>query len=95
MDAWAVLVTGKRVDSEVRRADQPVLQRGRCLDRQQFRHQGLVEPTATLGEPCREYERLLGSIHLDRCDPTGRHHGQVGPQPAADRLVRTGQLLLQ
>jgi hypothetical protein len=87
IDTLAALFTGKRVDHEMRRADQPVLHRGRRLDRQQFRHQGLVEPTAKLGEHFREYEMLLGSVHLDLWDPTGIHDRQVRPQPAADLLV--------
>jgi hypothetical protein len=95
IDAWAPLLTGKGIDHQVRRADQSVLHRSRRLDRQQFRHQGLIEPTAKLGQPFRQHKVLLGAIHLDLPDPTGIHHGQVRPQPDTDLLVGTGQLMFE
>ena len=61
IDALAALLTGKGVDHQVRRTHQTVLHRSRRLDRQQFGHQWLVEPTPKLGEHFREDEMLLGS----------------------------------
>ena len=95
IDALAALLAGKGVDHQVRRADQTVLHRGRRLDRQQFRHQRFIEATAKLGEHVREHKMVLGSIHLDRCDPTGIHHGEVGSQPATDLYIGASQLMFQ
>jgi hypothetical protein len=95
IDTLAALLTGKGIDHHVGRADQTVRHRGRRLDRQQCRHQRFIEATAKLGEHCREHTMLLGSIPLDRCDPTGRHHGEVGPQPATELFIGAGQRLVQ
>jgi hypothetical protein len=95
MDTRAALLTGKGIDHHVGRADQTILHRGRRLDRQPFRHQRFIEATATLGEHCREPTMVRGSIHLDRCEPTGRQHGEVGPQPATDLVIRAGQRMFQ
>ena len=32
-----------------------------------------------LGQHFRKHKMRLGTIHLDLSDPTGVHHGQVGP----------------
>ena len=95
IDTLAALLTGKGIDHHVGRADQTVLHRGRRLDRQPCRHQRFIEATAKLGEHFREHTMVLGSIHLDRGDPTGIHHGEVGPQPATDLFIGAGQLMLQ
>ena len=95
IDALAALLTGKGVDHQVRRADQPVLHRGRRLDRQEFLHQRGIEPTAKLGEHFWQHNMRLDSIHLDLGDPAGIHHGQVGPQPATDLFIGAGQLMFQ
>jgi hypothetical protein len=83
----APLLTRKGVDHQVRWADQPVLHRGRRLDRQEFLHQWGIEMTAKVGKYFREHKMLLGAIHLDLSDPTGIHHGHVSPQPATDLFI--------
>jgi hypothetical protein len=95
IDALAALLAGKGVDHQVRRADQSVLHRSRRLDRQQFLHQRLVEPTAKLGEHFWQHKMRLGAIHLDLMDPTGIHHGQVSPESGTDLLIGAGQLMFQ
>jgi hypothetical protein len=42
----------------------------------------------------REHDRRLGAIHLDRRDPTGVHHGQVGSQPGTDLCIGAAQRML-
>ena len=71
IDALAALLTGKGVDHQVRRADQPGLHRGRRLDRQQFLHQWCIQAAAKVGEHFREHNMRLGTIDLDLSDPTG------------------------
>ena len=95
MDAWAALRAGKRVDHQVRRADQPVLHRARRLERQPFLHQRRIDTTAELGEHFWPHNMRLGAIHLDLADPTGLHHREVGPQPATDLLIGAGSRLFQ
>ena len=95
IDAWATLCTGKGVDHSVGRAHQPVLHRGRRLDRQPFLHQWCIQAAAKLGEHFWKYKMCLGAIHLDRSDPTAIHHRQVGSQPATNLCIRAGQLLFQ
>jgi hypothetical protein len=95
MDAWAARLTGNGVHHEVRRADQPVLHRGCGLERPPFLPQRRVETAANLGEPFWQHNMRLGTIHLDRSDPTGRHHGQVGPEAATPLCVGTGQRMFE
>jgi hypothetical protein len=38
-----------------------------------------VETAAKLGQHFRKHKMRSGTIHLDLSDPTGVHHGQVGP----------------
>jgi hypothetical protein len=71
MDAWAPRLAGTGVDHQVRRADQPLLHRGRRLDRQQFLHQWRIQTAAKLAEHFREHEMRLDAIRLDLRDPTG------------------------
>jgi hypothetical protein len=87
IDTRAALLTGTGIDHHVGRADQTVLHGGGRLDRQQFLHQRCIEATAKLGEHFGEHNMVLGSIHLDLCDPTGIHHGEVRPQPATDLFI--------
>jgi hypothetical protein len=95
MDAWAPRRTGNGIDHQARRADEPCLH-GCCgLDRAPFLHQRGLEPAANLGEPFWQYHILLGAIHLDLPDPTGRPHRHVGPPPATDRFIGAGPCMFQ
>lgn len=95
MNPWAPLRTRKGVDDQVRWADQACLQRGRRLDGQPCLHQRRRETAAKLGTYLGEHTMPLGAIHLDLSDPTGIHHGHVGPQPTTDLCIGTGQLMFQ
>ena len=95
MDALAALLTGKGVDHQVRRADQPVLHRRRRLDRQEFLHQWGVQTAAKLHQHCRAHKMLLGTSPLALSDSAGIHHRQVGPHPATDLLSGAGQRMFE
>jgi len=71
----------------MRRADQTILHRGRRLERESCLHQRVIATAAKLGEHLREYNMLLGAIHLDLSHPTGIPHGHVGPSSATDLVV--------
>jgi hypothetical protein len=94
MDALAARRTGNGVDHPGRRAAQPVRQRGRRLDRQEFRPQGRVQTAPTVGQHVWPHHMRLGAIPLDRGEPTGIPHGQVGSHPATERCSGAGQLLV-
>ena len=79
IDPLAALLTGTGVDHQVCRAHQPVRHRHCGLDGQPFRHQGRIQTAANVGEHLRKHNMRLGAIDLDRSDPTGRHHREVGP----------------
>jgi len=75
MDALAPLLTGNGVDHQVRRAHQAFLHGRGGLDGQPFLHQWRVQTAPNVGEHFWQHNMLLGSIHLDLCDPAGVHHG--------------------
>jgi hypothetical protein len=95
MNPLAPLLTRQGVDDQVRWADQACLHRGRRLDGQPFLHQRRRETAATLGKYLGEHTMHLGAIHLDLSDPTGIHHGHVGPQPTTALFIGTGPLMFQ
>jgi hypothetical protein len=95
MDTLAARRTGNGIDHHVGRADQTVRHGAGCLDRQQFRHHRCIEATAKRGEHFWEHTMVLGSIDLDRGDPTGIPHGQVGPHPATELFSGAGQRMFQ
>jgi len=58
-------------------------------------HQGLINAPAKLGEDFRQDEMPLESIDMDVGNPACIHHGQIGPQPAANLFIRTLQFVFQ
>ena len=95
IDPLASLRTGKRIDHHVCGADETCLHRRRGLDGEEFMHQGLINAAAKLGEDFRQDEMPLESIDMDVGNPAYIHHGQIGPQPAANLLIRTLPFVFQ
>ena len=91
----AALLTGKGIDHQMRRAHQALLHGRGGLERQQFVHQGRVDPAAELGQHLGEHEMPLGALDLDLPNPAGIHHGQVGAQLATDLFIGTVQLMFE
>ena len=87
MAAVAARRTGTGVDPQGRRADHPVLPRGRRLERQPFLPEGRGPTAANVGEPFWPHNRPLGASPRDRAAPTGRPHRHVRPPPATDLLI--------
>ena len=92
---WLPCSLGKVSTTRCAGLTSPSSMAARRLDREQFLHQRRIETAAKLGEHFGQHKMLLGAIHLDLPDPTGIHHRQVGPQPATDLFVGTGQLMFQ
>jgi hypothetical protein len=86
-DPLAPLLSGKGIDEQMRRADQPRRHGSGGLDGQQFIDQGLVEPAAKLGQRFGQHKVCLRAVEVDVFDATGIHHRQVGTQPLADGSV--------
>jgi hypothetical protein len=89
------LLAGKGIDHQVRGTHHALLNRRCSLQCQQLSEQGLVEPTAELGQQLGQHEVLLGAIYLHLGDPAGIHHREVGAQLATDLFIGTMQFMFE
>jgi hypothetical protein len=91
----AALLAGKGIHDHVRRTHHALLNRCRSLQRQQLREQGLIKPTAELGQEFGQHEMLLGPLDLHLPNPTRIHDGEVGAQLATDLFIGALPLMLE
>jgi hypothetical protein len=84
---WAAWLSGKGLDDEMRRADQPFIHGRSGLESQQVIDQGLVETAAKLGEGFGQYTVGLRAVELDMFSATGMHHCPSSTQPLAKGFI--------
>jgi hypothetical protein len=89
------VLTGKGIDHQMRRAHQARRHGSGSLERQQFVHQGGVDPRAELGQHLGQHEMPLGALHLHLPNPARIHYRQVGAQLATDLFIGTVQLMFE
>lgn len=94
-DALAALFSGKRIDEEMRRADQARGHGRGGLDGQQLIHQGGVNTASKLRQRFRQDEVILWTVEVHFYEATGIHDGHVRAQPLADGFIRRAHFVFK
>lgn len=86
-DALRALFTGKRIDDEMRRADEPLIHGGSGLDRDEFVHEGLVNAATKLTKGGGQHTGRLSGVDAILSQATSIHDGKVRAKPTTDILI--------